>query len=453
MTSADYTARCMGFRGLAFGWGAAGLATLAVLALSALAAPTALAAPGSVSGTVTGAPSAAPLAEVEVCLWPFEGANTKDHCAFSASNGHYELVNVDEGEYLVHFQPTREDENYVWGYYDPDHMWPPDPVTVGTGALTGIDKELEEGGSIEGQVTDEAGGEPLAGVIVCAGRGWEGQEPRCASTDADGRFDVFGLVNEEYRIEFSPEKSGLQYFGEYYEDQRIGNGYPAKLVKARVGTVTTGINAALTPSAEIRGAVTSGADLTPVSGMLVCIAPPDTFSGYNFEEERQCDRTNSSGAYAVPLIEKGEYKVAFSLELREFIHTLPPYPPEEDGYPTRFWDEQESLWQADALTLGAPSVVTGIDAHFGPWPPADASSESSQASSPSSGSLPARCNVPKLLGKNLKAAKKRARRTDCVIGHVKLRAGVNKTTGKVVRQKPNPGKVKAAGTKIAITLG
>jgi PASTA domain-containing protein len=425
----------------------AGLAVLAVLALSAVAAPTALAASGSVSGTVTGAPSNAPLAEVEVCLWPFEDANTKEHCAFSASDGHYEIANVDEGEYLVHFQPTREDENYVWGYYNPDHMWPPDHVAVGTGALTGIDKELEEGGSIEGQVTDEAGGEPLAGVMVCAGRGWQGQEPRCASTDDEGRFDVFGLVNEEYRVEFSPEKSGLQYFGEYYDDQRIGNGYPAQLVEVTVGNVTTGINAALTPSVEIRGAVTAGTELMPVSGMLVCIAPPNSFSGYSFDQERHCNRTNNLGTYAIRLIEKGEYKVAFSLELREFTHYFPPYEPEEDGYPTRFWNEQESLWNANVLTLGAPSVVTGIDAHFGPWP---------QASPPPSESflMPlATCNVPRLLGKTLKAAKRRARRTDCGIGHVRLRAGVSKKGGKVVRQKPKADKVKAAGTKIAITLG
>lgn len=426
---------------------AARLVTLAVLALSAVAAPTALAAAGSVSGTVTGAPSHTPVAEVEVCLWPFEGADTKEHCAFSASDGNYEIVNVDEGEYLVHFQPTREDENYVWGYYNPDHMWPADHVTVEASALADIDEELEEGGSIEGQVTDEEGGEPLAGVTVCAGRGWEGHEPRCASTDADGRFEVFGLVNDEYRVEFSPEKSGLQYFGEYYDNQRIGNGYPAKLVKVTVGNVTTGADTALTPSAEIRGAVTAGTGLTPVNGMLVCIAPPNSFLGYSFDEERHCNSTNNSGIYAIRLIEKGEYKVAFSLELREFTHYFPPYKPEEDGYPIRFWNEQESLWGANVLTLGAPSAVTGIDAHYGPWP---------QASPPPSGSFQiplTTCKVPKLLGNTLKAAKKRARRTDCGIGHVKLRASVSKETGKVVGQKPKAGKVKAAGTKIAIMLG
>jgi IPT/TIG domain/PASTA domain len=63
------------------------------------------------------------------------------------------------------------------------------------------------------------------------------------------------------------------------------------------------------------------------------------------------------------------------------------------------------------------------------------------------------CVVPKLKGKTLKAAKKRARKAHCRIGSVKLLAGVTKKTGKVVKQKPKAGKVKAAGRKIAVTLG
>jgi beta-lactam-binding protein with PASTA domain len=64
-----------------------------------------------------------------------------------------------------------------------------------------------------------------------------------------------------------------------------------------------------------------------------------------------------------------------------------------------------------------------------------------------------KCVVPRLKGKRLKAARKRARKSNCRIGLVKLRNGVSKKTGKVVKQKPKAGKVKAAGSKIAVTLG
>jgi PASTA domain len=66
---------------------------------------------------------------------------------------------------------------------------------------------------------------------------------------------------------------------------------------------------------------------------------------------------------------------------------------------------------------------------------------------------PKTCLVPKLKGKKLKAAKKRARKAHCKIGHVKRLKGVTAKTGKVVKQKPKAGKVKAAGSKIAVTLG
>jgi beta-lactam-binding protein with PASTA domain len=66
---------------------------------------------------------------------------------------------------------------------------------------------------------------------------------------------------------------------------------------------------------------------------------------------------------------------------------------------------------------------------------------------------PAQCLVPKLKGKSLTAPKKRARKANCQIGRVKLREGVTKKTGNVVKQKPKAGKVKAAGSKIAVTLG
>jgi DNA-binding beta-propeller fold protein YncE len=65
----------------------------------------------------------------------------------------------------------------------------------------------------------------------------------------------------------------------------------------------------------------------------------------------------------------------------------------------------------------------------------------------------AQCVVPKLKGKTLKAAKKRARKAHCGIGHVKKLEGATAKTGKVVKQKPKGGKVKAAGYKIAVTLG
>jgi hypothetical protein len=61
------------------------------------------------------------------------------------------------------------------------------------------------------------------------------------------------------------------------------------------------------------------------------------------------------------------------------------------------------------------------------------------------------CEVPKLSGKRLKAAKRSLRRADCRLGLVKHRR--HKPTKKVTKQNPKPGQLLAPGSKVNIILG
>jgi beta-lactam-binding protein with PASTA domain len=63
------------------------------------------------------------------------------------------------------------------------------------------------------------------------------------------------------------------------------------------------------------------------------------------------------------------------------------------------------------------------------------------------------CVVPQLKGKKLKPAKKRLRKGGCKLGKVKLKKGVTKKSGKVVKQSRKAGKQYAPGTKVNVTLG
>jgi hypothetical protein len=63
-----------------------------------------------------------------------------------------------------------------------------------------------------------------------------------------------------------------------------------------------------------------------------------------------------------------------------------------------------------------------------------------------------RCVVPKLTGKSLKVAKKKLRAAHCKVGKVHRRKGPKRRRGKAVHQSIKPGKVRPAGTKVAVTL-
>ena len=63
------------------------------------------------------------------------------------------------------------------------------------------------------------------------------------------------------------------------------------------------------------------------------------------------------------------------------------------------------------------------------------------------------CQVGKLKGKKLKAAKKAITAAACKTGKVTKKKGVTTKTGKVVEQSPKPGTTKSAGSKVNLTLG
>lgn len=64
------------------------------------------------------------------------------------------------------------------------------------------------------------------------------------------------------------------------------------------------------------------------------------------------------------------------------------------------------------------------------------------------------CRVPKLKGKRLKAVKKALYRADCKLGKVQRRKVRNrKARHKVVKQRPKPGRVLAAGSKVRVVIG
>ncbi len=76
-----------------------------------------------------------------------------------------------------------------------------------------------------------------------------------------------------------------------------------------------------------------------------------------------------------------------------------------------------------------------------------------QAPAPPPAAVVANCVVPNLIGKHLKAAKKKISAARCKVGKVVKLEGVTAKTGTVVKQSPKPGKVRAVGSKVNLKLG
>jgi hypothetical protein len=110
--------------------------------------------------------------------------------------------------------------------------------------------------------------------------------------------------------------------------------------------------------------------------------------------------------------------------------------------------EVQALAQEAAAALGAPADATPAPAESAP---AGASLGPSPAAAPSATAAP-KCRVPKLKGRTLRAAKLSLRKAHCRVGKVSRRSSARVRAGRVIGSKPGPGRVRAAGTRIAVTV-
>jgi PASTA domain/Divergent InlB B-repeat domain len=107
-----------------------------------------------------------------------------------------------------------------------------------------------------------------------------------------------------------------------------------------------------------------------------------------------------------------------------------------------------------ALTLTAKPTATSV---FGGWSGTCAGkgvcSLSLTTDPTATATFKAKCVVPKVLGLTLKKAKARIRRAHCTVGKVTKKASFKRRKGKVLAQKPKPGKRLAPGARVNVTVG
>jgi hypothetical protein len=337
--------------------GAAVFALAASLCLLGGFAAVALA-DGAIEGTVTAA-GGGPIEDAEVCAWPLsieeEGEEevAAGGCTLTGSDGTYSLPSQPAGEYEVEFWAS----GYVLQFYDgKESRAEADPVTVGTGATTGIDAELEGAAGFEGTVTRSSDGEPVEEVEVCAWTAIVEDFAGCTYTGSDGSYLLSELEPGEYEVGFYTDYTGQNLAWQIYNGKTRWS--EADFVTVNAGAVTTGIDAALDPGATIEGSVqaASGAFLQEIPVCAITVSE---------ELLAACTETDPVGNYSLRLLPEDQYKVAFSIDLNEWFGT-DIFP--DDGYETEYWNNQTTFAAANPIALIAGQSEGGINAILGSLP-------------------------------------------------------------------------------------
>jgi hypothetical protein len=303
----------------------------------AVAAP-ALAAAGSISGTVT-TEGGQPIAGVQVCGIQ-EPEASEDVCDETDFAGNYQLPELFGDDYRIRFSGEPNNLKYVSEWYDnATYFTDVDVFHLGGGNAT-VNAALAEGGSIAGHVSDDATHQPIAGVRACAinPQGWE---HRCSISGPDGSYLLNGLPSDTYSVEYAGGNR-VNYLREFYEDAQTRAQATDVIVTAPAATA--GIDAELAAGAEVLGRVTDPTTGAPSEGVFVCAmaVAPDEYEG--------CDSTDAAGNYAIRSLPAGSYLIAF----------------EPETYPTgifaeQWWEGASSMAEADPILLTPPETRSGID--------------------------------------------------------------------------------------------
>jgi hypothetical protein len=324
----------------------------------AVLAPTAEAATGSISGTVTDAEASEPIEGVEVCAELFAEEEESQACGFTETNGTYFIGGLDPGKYKVSFASGGR---YLFQYYDGKREWSEaDLVEVLSAANTsGVDADLEVTAGFEGTVLATEDGLGVEEVEVCAYPLDAAEETfvECSETDSTGSYEINGLAAGNYKVEFWTGRTGRRLGYQFWNHKSRFT--EADVVSLDEGERWFGIDADLEPSAAITGNVSSVASGLPLEEVRVCSI--DATIG----KLTICTWTNEKGNYGIRSLPAGAYKVVFSPEMWEFFPGEGFPGEEDDGFPTQFWSSQPTLAAANVLSLGIGSDAGGINARLG----------------------------------------------------------------------------------------
>ncbi len=233
----------------------------------------------------------------------------------------------------------------------------------------------ESYGGIEGKVVDASSRAPIQGIEVCAitsdyellGEAeseWEHAEG-CDKTGAAGEYKISGLTPGSYYVAFFPlPESKLDYIGELYSGALELSA--ATQVSVTAEKTTQNVEAQLSPGAEISGKVTNAETGAPIGGAFACALRSGAQASL---EGVSCASSEADGEYRILGLPSGSYKLGFVAA----------------GFKTGYYDGKLTAAEAEAISLLAPGLTTGINDALTPG----SDSLTGLGTTPAGGSTPA----------------------------------------------------------------
>ncbi|MBX0301739.1 carboxypeptidase regulatory-like domain-containing protein [Cryobacterium sp. 1639] len=188
--------------------------------------------------------------------------------------------------------------------------------------------------SLTGRVTDQATGNPLAGVTVYifTAAGGYGTAIPVTTTDSDGNYTFYSLDVRSYTLQFVATGHRSEWWGGH-DEQATADTFPV----AR-GEAVTGIDASLLPLDSISGTIT-GSPREPLAGATVSAYDTDgTLAGEA--------TTTDDGGYAIAGLTPGRY-------------TLRITAPADGAFVSQWLHDKTHPTAAALIELEADTPVTG----------------------------------------------------------------------------------------------
>ena len=294
-----------------------------------------------VSGHVSDG-TGAPLAGISVSINPVD--NGPGGWAQTDADGNYVTNGLPAGDYRVQFTSPGPDPAWATQYWHDRPTWNSADLLhldAADGPNHGaVDAVMSASANVRGVVRTD-GGDPVQGICVSAvvdtpsGPDWVGG----AESGSDGSYELTGLPALATKIRFDDCHHAGPYAEQWWDRQpAYSSSTPIVLTP---GSVSEGIDAALTRAAAITGHVTDRAG-HPLKGICAQATTGSAFGGLAV--------TDDSGDYSILLAAAGTFRVQF-VDCND-----------TPAYRAQWWDDQPTAATAAPIPVGAGATVDHIDA-------------------------------------------------------------------------------------------